>query len=288
MNARTLNLTALAMLCFAANSVLCRLALAPDLIDPAGFTFVRVLSAAAILTLILLVKRGRRPALGRASLRSVAALFGYLGFFSFAYVRLDTGTGALILFGAVQFTMFAVALREGDRFPAPAWLGLAIAIGGLVYLVLPGLSAPDPLGAALMTISGISWGWFSLLGRGADNPEETIAANFICCLPPAILLSAVNYTDLQASAPGLLLAVISGAVTSGLGYVIWYAALRGLKAGQAATVQLSVPAIAAAGGVILLAEPLTVRLVVASAAMLGGIAIVLLQRQKTTGTGRPT
>jgi drug/metabolite transporter (DMT)-like permease len=283
MTARTFYLTALAMICFAANSVLCRLALAPDLIDPAGFTLVRVFSAAAILTLIIMARRGRRPSLRRANPRSVAALFGYIAFFSFAYVRLDTGTGALILFGAVQFTMFAVALREGERFPLPAWGGLAVAIGGLVYLVLPGLSAPDPLGTALMIVSGIAWGWFSLLGRGAEDPEETIATAFICCLPPATLLAGISFGSLQAAPAGILLGVASGAVTSGLGYVIWYAALRGLKAGQAATVQLSVPAIAAAGGVLLLAEPLSARLVLASAAMLGGIAIVLLQRRPRGG-----
>jgi drug/metabolite transporter (DMT)-like permease len=285
MTAKTLLLTALAMLCFAANSVLCRLALAPDLIDPASFTALRVLSAAAMLTLVVLLRRRRLPRFGYAKVASIAALCTYIVFFSFAYVRLGAGNGALILFAAVQLTMFAVALREGERFALLSWGGLAIAVAGLVYLVLPGVSAPDPLGAAMMAVSGIAWGFFSLFARGSAHPTEANAANFIGCILPALLVSALFLGEMTATPTGIALALASGAVTSGLGYVIWYLALRELPAGRAATVQLSVPAIAAAGGVIFLAEPLTARLLIASAAMLGGIAIVLAQRGRIKPQG---
>jgi drug/metabolite transporter (DMT)-like permease len=280
MTAKTLLLTTLAMLCFAANSVLCRLALAPDLIDPASFTALRVLSAAAMLTVVVLLQRRRLPRLGYAKAGSVAALCAYIVFFSFAYVRLGAGSGALILFAAVQLTMFAVALREGEHFAALSWGGLAVAVAGLVYLVLPGVSAPDPLGTAMMAVSGVAWGLFSLFARGSEHPTEANAANFIGCLLPAAAIWLFWIGGLHADPAGIALAIVSGAVTSGLGYVIWYLALRGLPAGRAATVQLSVPAIAAAGGVIFLSEPLTARLLIASAAMLGGIAIVLSQRAR--------
>jgi drug/metabolite transporter (DMT)-like permease len=271
-------LTSAAMLCFAANSLLCRLALAPDLIDPASFTSVRVLAAGLMLTVVVWLRRRRLPSLAYAKPRSVAALFAYLILFSFAYTRLSAGTGALILFTCVQFTMFAVALREGERFTAPAWAGLAIAVAGLVYLVLPGISAPDPVGALLMAGSGIAWGFFSLLARGVDHPVEANASNFLCCLPLAAAINLFDAASFHATAAGLGLAVASGAIASGLGYAIWYLALRHLTAARAATVQLSVPAIAALGGVLLLAEPLTLRLLLASAATLGGIAVVLTQR----------
>jgi drug/metabolite transporter (DMT)-like permease len=283
MTHRTLLLTATAMLCFAANSLLCRLALAPGSIDPASFTSVRVASACAMLGLVVWLKLRRLPRLREAKPRSIAALFGYLVFFSFAYVRLDAGSGALILFGAVQLTMFVIALREGEPFPPLAWLGLSIAVSGLIWLLLPGASAPDPLGALLMALSGVCWGLFSLFARGASDPVETNATNFLGCLIPALLLNLAIAGEMHASPHGLALALASGAVASGLGYVIWYLALAGLPATRAATVQLSVPAIAAIGGVIFLSEPLSLRLVIASVAMLGGIAIVLAQR----GNARP-
>jgi drug/metabolite transporter (DMT)-like permease len=271
-------LTTAAMLCFAANSLLCRLALAPDLIDPASFTTVRVLSAGLMLAVFVRLRQTALPSLRYAKPRSVAALFAYLIFFSFAYTRLSAGTGALILFTSVQLTMFAVALREGERFSGPAWGGLAVAAAGLVYLVLPGLAAPDPVGAVLMACSGIAWGFFSLFARGSDRPLEANASNFLCCLPPALAVNLIAAGEAHASAPGLAFAVASGAIASGLGYAIWYRALQHLTAARAATVQLSVPAIAALGGVLLLAEPLSLRLLIASAATLGGIAVVLTQR----------
>jgi len=266
------------MLCFAGNSILCRLALAPRLIDAATFTTLRVASAAAMLSAVVWLERRRWPRLSDARPLSVTALFAYLVFFSFAYARLTAGTGALILIGAVQLTMFSVAFREGERFAPPQWLGLGAAIGGFVYLVLPGVSAPDPLGAFLMAMSGIGWGWFSLLARGANRPAEDNASNFLCCLPPAVLVNLYRGPAFEATAAGLALAIASGAIASGLGYIVWYLALRELPATRAATVQLSMPAIVALGGAAFLAEPLTPRLLIASAAMIGGIALVLGQR----------
>jgi drug/metabolite transporter (DMT)-like permease len=202
-------------------------------------------------------------------------------FFAFAYLSLSAGTGALILFGAVQLTMFTVALRSGEQFPMISWAGLVLAIAGLVYLVSPGLTAPDPLGAALMTIAGISWGAYSLVGRSAKDPVEATAHNFLYAVPLVVATSLVFIGDFAITATGAAYAVVSGAVASGVGYVIWYAALRGLTGTGAATVQLSVPVIAAIGGVILLSEAVTLRLVVASAATLGGVALVLAQRNRS-------
>ena len=278
MNIRTIGMTALAMVAFAGNSVLCRMALGAGVIDAASFATVRIASGGLVLALLLLWRR-RKPA--RAEWRTVAGLFAYVAFFSFAYMTLTTGTGALILFGAVQLTMFGVALRAGDRFSGASWAGLILAFGGLVYLVSPGLTAPDPLGATLMAIAGIAWGAYSLLGRGTADPLAATASNFIFCIPLVALVSLVFLQDLHLTTQGVLLAILSGGVTSGIGYAIWYEALKGLSAMQAATVQLSVPAIAAIGGVWLLAESVTLRLVLASLATLGGVWIVLMQRART-------
>ncbi len=274
---RTVLLTVVAMLAFAANSLLCRLALGQELIDAASFTTVRVVSGAVTLVLIVLF-RGRTDGRGTAGWRSAAMLFSYMAFFSFAYLSLSAGTGALILFGAVQLTMFIVALREGEHFSLFSWAGLTLAIAGLIYLVSPGLTAPDPLGAVLMAIAGISWGFYTLLGRSAANPLEATAKNFVYSVPLVLIVSVFCLDDLSSTFNGLALAVASGAITSGCGYVIWYTALPGLTATRAATVQLSVPAIAAFGGVFMLSEEITLRLLLASAATLGGVAIVLAQR----------
>jgi drug/metabolite transporter (DMT)-like permease len=187
----------------------------------------------------------------------------------------------LILFGAVQLTMFTVALRSGEPFSAVSWTGLALAIAGLVYLVSPGLSAPDPLGAALMTVAGIAWGAYSLVGRSAADPTEATAHNFLYAVPLVVVTSLVFIADFEVTAAGAGYAVASGAVASGIGYAIWYTALKGLSGTGAATVQLSVPVIAAIGGVLLLSEAVTLRLVVASAATLGGVALVLTQRNRS-------
>jgi drug/metabolite transporter (DMT)-like permease len=200
-------------------------------------------------------------------------------FFSFAYLSLGAGTGALILFAAVQLTMFIVALRSGEIFSPLSWLGLLLAIGGLVYLVSPGVTAPEPVGAVLMTIAGIAWGVYSLLGRKVADPTRATAWNFLLSVPLVMITSLLFMQQFHATTTGVALAVISGVVASGIGYVIWYAALRGLATTSAATVQLSVPIIAAIGGVLLLAEGVTLRLGIASAATLGGVAIVLLQRR---------
>ena len=277
MTTRTVLLTVVAMLAFAANSLLCRLALGRELIDAASFTTTRVISGVVVLWLIVLLRR--RPSMrGVADWRAAAMLFTYMVFFSFAYLTLSAGTGALILFGAVQLTMFIVALREGESFSAVSWMGLAIAVFGLVYLVSPGLTAPNALGAALMAVAGIAWGFYSLLGRGIADPLEGTSRNFLYSMPLVLIVSLIFVRDFSISPNGLALAVASGAVASGCGYVIWYAALPGLTATRAATVQLCVRAIAAFGGVVILFEELTLRLVLASAATLGGVAIVLAQR----------
>lgn len=281
---RTAILTATAMLAFAANSLLCRLALGLELIDAATFTSVRMISGAVTLALILLL-RGQAIERGKADWRTVITLFSYMAFFSFAYLSLSAGTGALILFGAVQLTMFIFALRAGEHFPLLSWAGLAIAILGLIYLVSPGVTAPDPWGAVLMAVAGVSWGFYSLLGRGAADPLQATARNFAYSVPLVLAVSLFFQGDFSISANGLLLAVASGALASGCGYVIWYAALPGLTATRAATVQLSVPAIAAFGGVVLLSEEATLRLLLASAATLGGLAIVLAGKTKKAQQG---
>ena len=267
------------MLAFAANSLLCRMALGAGLIDAASFTSVRIISGAIMLGLIVL-PRLRSQGRPKVDLRAVAMLFAYMIFFSLAYLSLAAGTGALILFGAVQLTMFIVGLRSGEYFSRSSWAGLAIAIAGLVYLVSPGVTAPNPIGALLMAIAGIAWGFYSLLGRTAADPMESTAYNFIYSVPLALAASLIFLKDFHITTTGIALAVASGAIASGLGYFVWYAALRGLGAIRAATVQLSVPILAAIGGVLLLGEDVTVRLVLASIATLGGVAIVLRGRQK--------
>jgi drug/metabolite transporter (DMT)-like permease len=273
----TAALTSIALLCFSANSILCRLALAPKLIDPASFTTVRILSAVIMLTASVWLKHRHFPRLSRARPGSVAAVFVYLVFFSFAYTRLGAATGALVLIVAVQLTMLGIAVMRGERFSLSSFAGFAIAVAGVLWLLLPGATAPDMLGAALMAISGMAWGLFTILARSAGHPEETNAGNMLWCVLPAALVNLLWLDELHWTAAGLVLAAASGAVATGFGYIVWYLALRHLMATQAAVVQLSMPAIVALGGVVFLAEPLTARLVVASAAMLGGIAVTLIR-----------
>jgi drug/metabolite transporter (DMT)-like permease len=279
----TVLFTALAMLAFAANSLLCRLALGAGTIDAAGFTGIRVASGALLLGLIV-IPRWRHGGVPRVDWRAVAMLFAYMILFSFAYLSLGAGTGALILFGAVQLTMFGFALRTGEAFARLSWAGLALAVGGLVYLVSPGVTAPNPVGASLMGLAGVAWGSYSLLGRRTADPMQVTALNFICALPLAGVTVLLSLHGLHVTPQGAVLAAASGAVASGLGYFLWYAALRGLAATQAATVQLCVPVIAAFGGVLLLGETVSLRLILASIATLGGIALVL--SQKHTGRAR--
>jgi drug/metabolite transporter (DMT)-like permease len=272
-------LTALAMLAFAANSLLCRLALQQDRIDPASFGAIRLLAGALVLAVAM--RRGRQtpaPDGWRARLSSAALLFAYVALFSFAYVSLAAGTGALILFGAVQLTMLGAGLLAGERFTPAGWMGLALALAGLATLLLPGAAAPSLRGAVLMAGAGVAWGGYSLRGRGAADPLAATAASFLRAAPLGVLLALGYAAHAHADARGVGLAVASGALSSGLGYVVWYAALRRLTAMQAATVQLSVPPLAAFGGVLLLGEALTLRLGLASLAILGGIALVLGSR----------
>jgi len=275
---RTTILTGVAMVAFAANSLLCRMALGQQLMDAASFTFVRVVSGAVTLGILTAPRwRESRP---KANWAAVAALSSYMVFFSFAYSNLTAGTGALLLFAAVQLTMFAVAMHGGERFSASAWAGLCAAFVGLVYLVAPGVTAPEPFNAALMVVAGIAWGVYSLRGRSVANPLQTTAANFIYSVPVALIVSVLFTGRVEFSPSGAALAVASGALASALGYAVWYAALRGLRASHAATVQLSVPVIAAIGGIAFLAERFTFRLAIASVLTLGGIWLVLSQRSR--------
>jgi drug/metabolite transporter (DMT)-like permease len=274
---RTLALTALALVAFAANSLLCRMALQPPAIDAATFASVRVVSGALALALVLHVQASPRSA-PHADWLAAILLFAYVALFSFAYLTLSAGTGALILFGAVQVTMFGAGLRAREPFAPVAWLGLALAAAGLVGLVLPGLSAPPLSGALLMGAAGVAWGGYTLRGRTASHPLAATAGNFLRAALPALVLSLLLARRAHASVTGLACAVLSGALTSGLGYVIWYAALAHMSSLRAATVQLAVPPLAAFAGVLVLAEPVTTRLVIASTAILGGIALVLVTR----------
>jgi drug/metabolite transporter (DMT)-like permease len=263
------------MVAFAANSVLCRLALGHATIDAASFTTIRLLAGAVTLLALAATLRRGQAITARGSWRAAGALFGYAIAFSFAYLSLSAGTGALILFGAVQLTMILSALWVGERPGALQWLGFVCAVAGLVYLVAPGVTAPSPLGAFLMAFAGACWGIYSLLGRGSTDPMLDTTANFMRATPLAIIASAIAYAHTQISGTGLLLAFASGALSSGVGYVIWYAALRGLTATRAAIVQLVVPLLAAVGGVIFLGEVFTTRLAIASVLILGGVAIAI-------------
>jgi drug/metabolite transporter (DMT)-like permease len=266
------------MVAFAGNSLLCRLALRDTSIDAATFTFIRVASGAIALALI--VRARASPAGGPAgSWPSAAALFAYAALFSYSYLTLSAGTGALLLFGAVQATMIGYGLWRGERLGLVQLAGLALAIGGLVFLLSPGIAAPPALGAALMIAAGIAWGIYSLRGKGAGDPTRVTAGNFSRAVVFAVILSAGAFPWMKVHATGALYAVASGALASGVGYAIWYTALRGLRPMSAASVQLSVPALAAAGGIVLLGEPLTLRFAISSAAILGGIALVVLQRR---------
>ncbi|HEX6364096.1 MAG TPA: DMT family transporter [Albitalea sp.] len=277
---RTLLLTAAAMAAFAANSLLTRLALQAGSIDAASFSSIRLVSGALALVVIVRLRAPHAPPPGRPDGLAAAMLFAYVIGFSLAYLSLTAGTGALILFGAVQLTMCVAGWRAGERFGPLAALGFAAAVAGLVALVLPGVAAPEPLGALSMAVAGIAWGGYSLRGRGAADPLAATAANFMGAAPMALAVSVLLYKSAHVSPDGVALAIASGAITSGVGYVIWYAALRGLTALRAAAVQLSVPPLAAFGGVLLLDEAITPRLLGASVAILGGIGLVLAERQR--------
>jgi drug/metabolite transporter (DMT)-like permease len=272
--------SSLAMVAFAANSLLNRLALGSAAIDAASYTTVRLASGTLMLAIIGMLNRKKGWISQRGTWLSAGFLFLYAIAFSFAYLSLSTGTGALILFGSVQLTMILAALLGGERPHSLEWTGLILALGGLVYLVFPGLQAPSPLGSALMAAAGISWGFYSLRGRGSSDPLGDTASNFMRAVPFVIMISLPNLRNVHLSANGLLLATISGALTSGLGYVIWYAALRGLTTARAATVQLSVPVLAAWSGVLFLSEEISLRLLLAGLLILGGIGLAVTGRRK--------
>jgi len=275
--ARIIALTSLAMIAFAGNSLLCRVALKHTGIDAASFTTIRLISGA--LMLWLLARMSRAAHTGKGNWPSAFALFVYAAGFSFAYVSLPAATGALLLFGAVQATMIGHGIWTGERLLKLQVAGLVLALVGLVGLVLPGLSAPPLYGSTLMLGAGVAWGVYSLRGKGAGDPTRVTAGNFLRAAPIAAALSVLMVNRASLDHAGFWYAVSSGALASGIGYAIWYTALPALKATTAATVQLSVPVIAALGGIIFLGEPITPRLVLASVAILGGIALVILERQ---------
>lgn len=281
---RTLLLTGITLIAFAANSVLTRQALGGGHMDPIGFTAIRLLSGAVMLTLLisLKAKATRQPILRHGSWRSAAALLAYAIAFSFAYISLDAGVGALILFAAVQATMISVGIWRGDRPDLIEWIGMATAMGGLVYLLSPGLNAPPAIGAALMVVSGVAWGLYSLYGQGESAPTAATAGNFIRAAPVMLLLALAFWPELKGDIDGVLLAIASGALASGIGYAIWYAALPGLAPSIAATVQLTVPAIAAAGGIVFLGETATLRVLLAGALILGGVAVAIQARRRAS------
>ena len=275
---QTIIYSTLAMIAFAANSLLNRLALGNSTMDATSYTFIRLVSGAIMLGIIGIVTREKNWIRKRGSWPSATFLFLYALAFSLAYLSLSTGTGALILFGSVQLTMILAALLGGERPHFLEWTGLFLALGGLVYLVFPGLKAPSPLGSALMAAAGISWGFYTLRGRDSSDPLADTASNFIRSVPFVISISLLNLKNIHLSTNGLLLAVTSGTITSGLGYVLWYAALRGLTTTRAATVQLSVPVLAAWSGIIFLSEEMSLRLLLAAVLILGGIGLAVMSR----------
>ena len=299
---RVFILTVVTMTAFAGNSLLCRLALRQTSIDAASFTFTRMIAGAIVLWLIvefrrrLMVDRTASPVVERppnlspvtrqlslpraGNWPSALALFTYAAAFSFAYISLSAGTGALLLFGAVQATMIIWGLRQGEPLRARQWVGLAFALGGLVALLFPGLSAPPLGGSILMLSAGIAWGIYSLRGQASGDPISETAGNFLRAVPLAAVLSVAFLHWASLDRAGIGFAVLSGAIASGVGYAIWYTALPGLRAASAATVQLSVPVLAAAGGILFLGESITLRLLFASVAVLGGIALVVIEKRR--------
>ncbi len=279
MTARTLLLTALAMLAFAGNSLLCRAALRDSQIDPASFTALRLFAGALVLWLLLYTRK--RAATVPGNWAGAFSLFIYAAAFSYAYLHLDAGAGALLLFGAVQLSMITCGLLRGERLHRLQVVGLVLAAAGLVALLLPGTSTPSLSASCLMVLAGIAWGAYSLLGKGTPDPLAATAGNFIRTLPIVAVLCLVALGSLEWDSAGVVYALLSGGLTSGIGYAIWYAAMPGLAAIQAASVQLSVPLLTALAGSVLLGESLTGRLMLAGVAILGGIALVLRYKHRT-------
>ncbi|MEM9003397.1 MAG: DMT family transporter [Cyanobacteria bacterium P01_F01_bin.86] len=279
---KTAILTGLTLIAFAANSLLTRMALGEGAIDAASFMTLRLASGAVMLLAVTAFTQGKPTWRFQGKWMAALMLFLYAVTFSFSYLQLAASTGALILFGTVQVTMILVALKQGEKPHPLEWVGLLLALFGLIYLVSPGLAAPPVMGAALMAVAGIAWGFYSLLGRGAQNPVAYTTANFVRAVPLAIGVSLASLPSLTITWTGVILALLSGALASGLGYAIWYTALKGLTATRAATVQLAVPVIASAGGIAFLQEALTMRLVLASLTILGGIGLAVMGRAGKT------
>lgn len=274
--------TIFALLAFAGNSVLCRFALGENTIDAASFTAIRLLSGIIILitaAMMTMMTSKTKETSSRGSWLAASMLFIYALAFSYGYISLDTGTGALILFGAVQITMIVASVILGNRLHYAEWLGLFIAFSGFVYLIIPSLTTPSLMGFILMTIAGVAWGFYTLAGRSSKQPLNDTAFNFLRTSPFLLALIIFTFKDAHITSEGILLAVASGAIASGLGYAIWYIALGGISVTQAAVVQLCVPIIAATGGVIFTDELITLRLVESSALVLGGILTVILGRR---------
>ena len=275
---RTVALTLLALVAFASNSLLTRLALGSRRLDAASFTAVRLVSGAVMLAAIVLVQSRSWRALRGAGIAGPLALFAYAAPFSFAYLRIGAAVGALVLFGVVQLTMIGYGIARGEHPTPVMWLGLALAAGGLLVLTVPAVARPDPIGVVLMAVAGCAWAVYTLVGRGASDPIAANARSFLWSAPLAMLLVALGRTPVHATASGVVLALVSGALTSGVGYAIWYHALPGLTVTQAAVAQLSVPVIAAVGAVLTLGETISARLVGAGIAVLTGVALVLSAR----------
>jgi drug/metabolite transporter (DMT)-like permease len=271
--------TAFALTAFAFNSILCRIALGKDEIDAASFTAVRLVSGALTLSILLLSFSKTRSVVKTGNWRSAFFLFAYAICFSFAYLGLTTATGALILFGCVQMTIIGISIARGERPSSLEWIGLAVALGGLVYLVFPGLTSPPLISAVLMAAAGVAWGIYTLRGKGSTDPLADTTGNFIRSVPMIGLAALPFVFQMHISGRGILLAVLSGSVASGIGYTVWYAALKYHTPTRAAVLQLAVPVIAAAGGVIFMSETADSRLVIAAALILGGIGLTIAGRK---------
>jgi drug/metabolite transporter (DMT)-like permease len=276
---RIVGYTLFALVAFAFNSILCRMALRGGEADAAGFTAVRLVSGAVMLIVISYFFGTSKSLHGmRGNWISAFFLFAYAICFSFAYVGLTAAAGALILFSSVQFTMIAIAISRGERPGGLEWIGLLVAFGGLLYLVFPGLSAPPLFASVLMAAAGIAWGLYTLRGKGSGDPLGDTTGNFIRAVPMIVVAAIPFWYQIELSPRGIILAILSGAIASGVGYTVWYAALRHHTATRAAVLQLSVPVITAFGGVVLLSELMSTRLLIASAMILGGIAMTILRR----------
>lgn len=276
-------LTILSLIAFAANSLLCRLALAHDEIDPVSFTLLRLVSGMLILFPVAGMIREPEPSKGwKNAAFSGIALFSYAIAFSLGYVSVGSGIGTLLLVGAVQLSMFGWAMISKETITKEKWMGAVVSIGGLVYLVSPGITAPDPQGAVLMILAGLAWGIYSIRGRGAVAPILMTSRNFTCAVPIIGITTAIYFQTLGISPRGATIAILSGAVTSGLGYVLWYRALQHLSTSTASIVQLLIPILAALGGILFLDEELSLRLIISTTLILGGVLFGL----RTTLSGQ--